>query len=287
MHLLRLSPLIALLSLLSIAQATTEQIENFWFNGAEINRYALDQNRYGSQHPGHAEFIFVTEPFLLDQQVKHEFGSGTSTPVLKLNALRTFNTGIYSYRTMTSTFQPIDLETYPHAFKSNTSVQDWCGQAFQQINRQPNGWAFELRSYFQNEADQNRLLPDAILEDALWLLIRLKPEALPTGQFKAIPGAVFTRFKHETVTAYEAEATLEREAEGSRYTVSYPRLQRVLVIEFDNTFPHIIRKWSETSPRGTTTATLEDRIMHSNYWEQNAPGDAPLRKKLGLAPIPD
>ena len=91
----------------------SNQVRNFWFAGAEINRYELSQMRYGESHPGHAEFIFVTEPFLTKPHVKNEYGGQPSTDVLKLNALRTFNTGIYSYRTMTSTFQPIDLDTYP------------------------------------------------------------------------------------------------------------------------------------------------------------------------------
>ena len=125
----------------------SDSIRDFWFSGAEINHYTLDQSRYGQQHPGHAEFIFVTEPFLTQQQVKNETGGQPSTDVLKLNTLRTFNTGIYSYRTMTSTFQPIDLARFPHALKTTTSVQDWCGQSFQQINRKHSQWQVELRSW--------------------------------------------------------------------------------------------------------------------------------------------
>jgi len=277
---------LALLSL-SALHANEQQIQDFWFNGAEINRYALDQARYGSNHPGHAEFIFVTEPFLIDQQVKHEFGESPSTPVLKLNALRTFNTGIYSYRTMTSTFRPIDIEKYPHALKSTTSVQDWCGQVFQQINRSTMGWDVELRSYFQKEADQNHPLPNAFLEDELWLTLRLNPEALPIGQFRAIPGAIYTRFAHKEIVASNAKAKLVNKGTRSIYTLNYPDLQRTLTIEFDTAFPHIIQKWTEEDSGGTTTATLENRIMNSSYWGEHDPEDAPKRETLGLAPIAD
>lgn len=264
---------------------TRQAVEDFWFNGAEINRYALDQNRYGAQHPGHVEFIFVTEPFLLEQQVKHESGPGESTPVLKLNALRTFNTGIYSYRTMTSTFLPTNQAKYPHALKSNTSIQDWCGQAYQQFNRTPEGWRFELRSYFQNEADQNLQLPDAILEDALWIQVRLDPKKLPSGTFQAIPGSVYTRFAHKPVTAYKAMGQLEKVGSTFTYTLVYPDLKRTLQIVFEPQFPHIIQEWQEITPNGRTTATLENRIMNSYYWDEHFPKDAPKRKQLlGLEP---
>ena len=103
----------AFLSLLLALPLHADKIRDFWFNGAEISSFKLSQSRYGKNHPGHAELIFVTEPFLIGKQVKDESGKGDSTDVLKLNALTTFNTGLYSYRTMTSTFRPIDLKIPP------------------------------------------------------------------------------------------------------------------------------------------------------------------------------
>ncbi|MFW6218103.1 MAG: hypothetical protein ACOC4K_03815, partial [Verrucomicrobiota bacterium] len=58
-------------------------------------------------------------------------------------------------------------------------------------------------------------------------------------------------------------------------------------IHFDTEFPHIIRSWVETDPQGTTTATLENRIMNSLYWEHNRPGDRAKREPLGLEPVAD
>lgn len=261
-------------------------VRDFWFNGAEINRYELDQARYGANHPGHAEFIFVTEPFLVDTQVKRESGNGSATDVLKLNALRTFNTGIYSYRTMTSTFRPIDLDQYPHALKSNTSVQDWCGQVFQQINRRTDGWRVQLFSYFQEEGDRTQALPDVWLEDEIWLLLRLDPDQLPQGTFEMLPGAIHTRFTHQPIQATETTGTLERGPKQSTYTLRYASIERRLSITFDTAFPHIIRGWSETGPSGTTTAKLKDRTMNSIYWSENQPEDRGKRRELGLKPIP-
>ena len=264
-----------------------DAVKDFWFSGAEISRYELDQSRYGAQHPGHAEFIFVTEPFLTEQQVKNETGGQPSTDVLKLNALRTFNTGIYSYRTMTSTFRPVDLQAYPHALKTTTSVQDWCGQSFQQINRNESGWRVELRSYFEREGDQSYDLDESWLEDELWLLVRLDPEKLPTGSLEVIPGAVTTRFDHHPIRPYAAIAKLEHGSAQTTYTVDYPGLKKSLEIRFDREFPHIIRSWQERSPRGTTQATLTHRMMNSNYWLENKPKYRELRKQLGLEPIAD
>lgn len=280
-------PSVYSLLLLAHVLPAADAVRDFWFSGAEINRYELSQARYGANHPGHVEFIFVTEPFLIDEQVKDESGTGHSTDVLKLNALRTFNTGIYSYRTMTSTFKPIDLDRYPHALKSNTSIQDWCGQAFQQINRRGDAWRGQLFSYFENAGDQSFTLADAWLEDELWLLIRLDPSRLPEGPFQAIPGTLQTRLGHQPTEVASAVGELRTGSTLSTYTLRYPEQERTLKIGFDTKFPHIIRGWTDTSPDGTTTASLEDRIMNSNYWSKNQPGDREKRRQLGLQPVAD
>jgi len=274
-------------SLATIASSQSTQIQDFWYAGAEISRFTLDQNRYGEQHVGHAEFIFVTEPFLLQQQVKHEHGDGPATDVLKLNALRTFNTGLYSYRTMTSTFQPVDYAKYPQALKSTTSIQDWCGQAYQQINRIENGWQLRLHSYFQDTADRSEVLTEAYLEDALWLLLRLDPTVLPLGTIQIVPGALYTAFAHQPAQPQVAEARLQQDALTSLYCLDYPDLSRQLEIEFDNSFPHIIRSWREIVPSGTTTAVLQNRIMNSNYWLYHQPQHGHLRQDLGLEAVAD
>jgi len=269
----------------SSLHAQNSKVKNFWFNGAEINSYKLEQARYGETHHGHAELIFVTEPFLLGKQVKNETQKSNSTSVLKLNSLRTFNTGLYSYRTMTSTFRPIDLASFPHALKSVTTVQDWCGQSFQQFNYRENRWQVQLRSYFENEGDQNLKLPTAHMEDELWLTLRLDPKKLPTGEISIIPGAVFTRFHHKVINQQKAQASLKQSGESSVYTLIYSDLNRTLSIHFGTKFPHIIQKWTEQTASGTTTATLNKRLMNNTYWNENKPQDAEKRKTLGIDPI--
>jgi hypothetical protein len=46
---------------LSIISLAADPVRDFWFNGAEISSFKLDQSRYGKNHPGHAELIFVTD----------------------------------------------------------------------------------------------------------------------------------------------------------------------------------------------------------------------------------
>ncbi len=287
MKTLRILALTTVTALICPTLCAEDSIRDFWFNGAEVNRYELSQSRYGEQHPGHAEFIFVTEPFLTQQQVKDERGLHPSTEVLKLNALRTFNTGIYSYRTMTSTFRPIDLSSYPHALKSTASVQDWCGHTYQQINRSETGWRVELRSYFEQEGDQTKELSEAWLEDELWLLVRLDPTQLPTGLIHVVPGALTTRFAHQVIQPRQAVGKLLTGDQQSTYSLSYPERQHTLHIHFDTVFPHVIRAWEESSSQGTTQAVLTHRLMNSNYWSEHQPSDRTKRKKIGLSPIAD
>jgi hypothetical protein len=264
-----------------------QNVRDFWFAGAEISSFKLSQSRYGKNHPGHAELIFVTEPFLTDKQVKNESGGSNSTDVLKLNALTTFNTGLYSYRTMTSTFRPIDMERFPHALKSTTSIQDWCGQAFQQFNYRDGSWGVQIRSYFEGAGDQDLSLPNAYLEDELWITLRLNPEKLPQGEVSIIPGAIFSRFNHQPIRATKAMARLVADGGNASYSIVYPEHGRTLTIEFDTAFPHIIRKWTEATGKGTTEAVLSKRLMNVDYWKLHNPEDASKRRELKLDPIAD
>ncbi|MEK6765191.1 MAG: hypothetical protein AABY49_03040 [Planctomycetota bacterium] len=98
---------IVFLSYTPVAFSLPEEkdFHSYWYNyGAEITRFELEQSRYGEIHPGHAVLIFVTEPFLPDIQVKsdYETSRGKSIPVLKLNFIKRFNTGIYDYSMMKS-----------------------------------------------------------------------------------------------------------------------------------------------------------------------------------------
>ncbi|MEM1042073.1 MAG: septum formation inhibitor Maf [Bacteroidota bacterium] len=262
-----------------------DEFGDYWYQGlAEITSYDLEQARYGELHPGEAVLIYVTEPFLEDEQVKADDpnADGAAT-VLKLNATRTFNTGLYPYSMMTSVFAPV--EGGP-ALKVTTSSQEWCGQTFTQLNRRDAGIHLQFYSYFEGEGDQDRMLSDVLLEDDLWTQLRLGPDALPTGDLTLVPGTVHQRFSHRDLAPESATATLADGDGGTRtYILTYPDLGRTLAITFSAAFPHTVETWTETDRAGsqtlTTTATRKAREMLP-YWSMNSRADAPRREALRL-----
>lgn len=259
----------------------SKEWKDYWYAGkAEITSYKLQQARYGELREGTAALIFVTEDFLPKVQVKADRQNPSNVPVLKLNATKNFTTGIYPYSLMTSTFYPVQEDM--HALKVSHSMQEWCGQMYVQIN---NRETYEVRShsYFEGFADQEFTIPKAILENELWALVRLDPEELPTGEFKAIPDVGYLKMKHKDIKAYNVTAT---RTAGS-YTLKYPELDRSLTIEFSETFPHHILGWSESyvdgrSGQQMTTSATKIKTLQSAYWGKNSNADSVLRKELGL-----
>ena len=177
-----------------------EKFGGYWYQGkAELNRYELDQARYGEMHKGEAMLIFVTEPFLPERQVKLEEGDPSKgITVLKLNSVRKFFTGIYPYSLMTSTFTPVDFSR-TRTLKVASSSQEWCGQTFTQVNFRNGRYEGALRSYFEAEGDRGFDFAPAWLEDELWTRIRLAPDTLPVGDVTVVPGLQYARLWHKEV----------------------------------------------------------------------------------------
>ena len=111
-----------------------EEFKNYWFDGnAEISSFNLNQSRYGSIRKGSAVLIYVTEDFLPKKQVKANKKNEYTYNILKLNRTKKFLTGIYPYSIMTSIFSRLG-KNLP-LIKTSTSIQEWCGQTYLQINR--------------------------------------------------------------------------------------------------------------------------------------------------------
>ncbi len=270
---------------------TAEEFKRFWFQGlAEISRFELEQARYGEIHKGDAVLIYVTEEFLIDKQVKSEQGKiPGAISVLKLNFNRKFTTGIYPYSVMSSIFSPVERQSYPQALKVTTSIQEWCGHTFTQLNFRENKYHVLLRSYFMDEADQQYFLETAQLEDDIWTLIRIEPWSLPKGEIHLIPESQFSRLKHIKQEAQKATATLIEEGDYYIYSIKYTEIPRALTIKFKKVFPYEIMEWKETSARdksvdGTilTTRAVRTNIMLIDYWNKKSVADLKIRKKLGL-----
>ncbi|TBN06881.1 septum formation inhibitor Maf [Hyunsoonleella flava] len=261
------------------AQPLSQQFKDYWYAGkAEISSYKLEQARYGEMRDGTAVLIYVTEDFLPEIQVKADHKSDKNIPVLKLNATKNFNTGIYPYSIMQSTFYPVGNNQ--HAIKVSSSMQEWCGHVYAQLNNKDN---FEImsHSYFEGEADQNFKLDKAILENELWTQLRINPKSLPTGNIAVIPSLEFTRMKHIDIKPYQADATLT----GDTYTLKYNNLNRSLIITFNPMFPYDILGWEETFQSGSQTMTTKATKLNtitSPYWQKNQNKHEVLRDSLKL-----
>jgi hypothetical protein len=237
--------------------------------------------------------IFVTEDFLTDKQVKYEFWPRQSAvPILKLNAYRRFNTGLYPYTLLTSVFKPTAPVDAP-ALKVAATVQEWCGMAYTQLNRRQGQWQVDAHSYFQAEGDRQFNVPEAPSEDAAWIQVRRDPTALPTGSGQMVPALLYLRLLHKPLQSYQAQMERAKQQDSpfsdqplDIWTVRYPELGRQLSIHYDPAPPHLILGWEERGPglggRELTTRGTLTHVMMEDYWSHHDLSDAPMRDKLGL-----
>lgn len=238
--------------------------------------------------------MFVTEPFNRQKQVKSDTSSGKDVvPILKLNHIEKFNTGIYRYSIMVSTFSAINTALFPLPFKISMSAQEWCGHQFSQLNLRPPHYQVKRYSYFESESDRQFQLDAIITEDSLWNLIRINPSKLPTGSFKLIQGSVQSRLHHNELQVQQVHGELAFHGWQNKmvaYKLTFKNSQRVLKIIFQRKFPFQIESWHDTQKtakwiKPSRTLTTEVRVLkrvRSFYWEKNKPKDRVLRNELGL-----
>ena len=276
---------------------TPAQFRDYWYNqGAELSRFNLQQMRYGEIHQGDAVLVYVTEELNPAIQVKADQSRPDNVPVLKLNAVRKFFTGIYPYSILTSVFSPIDIQKYALPLKISSSTQEWCGHAYTQMNLINDQYRVRWHSYFEKEGDREFQLTNHVPEDAVWNIIRVAPNRLPLGELLVIPGTVYARLAHRPLTPQKAVAELMAVAEISlegnplvRYEIRFPAQQRRLRIYFEKNFPYRIQKWEDSYPivaamggnAMTTRATRTHTIMNA-YWRHHGNKDRALLKRLGL-----
>ena len=288
-----------LLPLLTLSFAAPAPAQDFWAHWgdgkAELNGYALEQPRYGAVRAGTAVLVFVTEDFSDSLRVKADAGKHPASdvyPVLKLNAMRDFPTGIYDYNVMTSSFLRV-LPGWPVA-KVSFSSQEWCGHVWHQVVPRDGKLGGLFHSYFDGEADGTDDLAfpaDGVLEDALPVLLRgwngayLKP-----GESKAVPflpSLLWSRFNHKPLawtTARIARAVAPRfvtvpagRFEVIAYTVETAD-KRKLGFEIEAAAPY--RLIRQTGPDGEELALKGSARLP--YWQLNAPGGEQHLKALGL-----
>lgn len=276
--------------------APSELFWSHWGDGrAELNGYRLVQPRYGAPRPGTALLVFVTEDFSDSLRVKADPGrhpASDVSPVMKLNAVRDFQTGIYDYNVMTSVFARV-AAGWPVS-KVSFSSQEWCGHVYQQLIPRGGRIASVSHSYFDGEADRAHDLPhppDGVFEDALPIILReWGGPFLRRGDSRKVsflPSLLASRLQHRPLAWSQAVISLAPEV--SRVTVPAGRFEVVTwtvapegaaraTYQFEAAAPYRLVRW--TTETGEEASLLGSERLA--YWKLNGPGGEAHLRKLGL-----
>lgn len=267
-----------------------------WGDGkAELAGYALTIPRYGQLRAGEAVLVTVTEDFTARQRVKSDGGHGDEYPVLKLNEVRDFQTGLYDYNVMTSSFLRLD-GVIPLGLpdKVSFSMQEWCGHAYEELVVRPDGLDQMSQSYFDGETVGSRPRPlpaRAVIADAMPLLARgLGGDLLAPGETREVPWLPSASERHMLHREFSwTEASLTRSGGTERVTVpagtfevytvtATPRGSVASTWMVQASAPHILVKWSRADGE---TGELTGAVRRS-YWNDQGEGGEALRAELRL-----
>jgi len=274
-----------------------------WGDGrGELCGYDLETPRYGAIRRGVAVTIVVTETFSNTRRVKADPGRHPKRdefPVMKLNLVQDFSTGIYDYNLLTSAFvalAPVNGRGSGTPTKVSFSAQEWCGHTYTQLLFDARYARYDAHSYFDDEADSAASLAmpaDAQSEDALlaWARGLAAPVVAPgdsterplAGSLRAVrllhrPLAVTRAWFARRAAAervvvpagtFDADVSTVRVAGGRTWT---------FWVERDE--PHRVLQW--TASDGEHARLLAGERLA--YWKLNAPGGEAWLAKLGLRP---
>ncbi|MDC3379073.1 hypothetical protein OAX78_02185 [Planctomycetota bacterium] len=271
-----------------------------WGDGqAELAGYDLTFSRYGEDRHGTAVAIFVTERFDNATRVKAD-GNGAGTfPVMKLNLVRDFPTGVYDYNVMTSSFVALErVNGYPAGAttKVSFSSQEWCGHVYEQLVFDQDAVRKDLHSYFGGEADQNARLDahaNGIAEDSLLLWARgMAAPALAPGESQTLPiltSTLTARLRHRPlgwreVTLTRAQGTTQTEVPAGGFAVETLTAEiaggTTWTFHVEQAAPHRLVRWTSTA--GERAELLgADRMK---YWQLHDNGGEAALARFGLSP---
>jgi hypothetical protein len=282
-----------------------EEFWKRWGDGkGEVSGYDLTFPRYGELRKGVAVVVFVTETFSNSARVKSDPGKHPRSdefPVMKLNLVQDFSTGIYDYNLMTSAFvalAPVNGRPAGSATKVSFSSQEWCGDTYGQLLFDAGSARLSTHSYFDGEADQSRELSvpaDALAGDALLLWARgFAAPILAAGERREVSLVKSIRSARLNHRSIELEkATLSREAAPSRATVpagTFEVNRRSVEIAGGPTWkisvetaePHRLIEW-ETSDGEKASLLAGERL---EYWRLHGERDRGALARIGLQPRP-
>ncbi|MFQ5458020.1 MAG: hypothetical protein ACE5FC_06165 [Myxococcota bacterium] len=278
---------------------------NQWKDGkAELAAYDLTIPRYGQIRKGVAVTIVIPETFSNALRVKADRGKHPAFdtyPVLKLNLIEDFPTGIYDYNLMTSVFTTmagVPGRPAGSATKISFSAQEWCGHAWTQFLFDAAGVRYTGHSYFDGEADDAVTLDypgDGIAEDALLLWARgWAAPLVPPGdkrEVSLLTSARLSRFGH-TKPKWE-RAVLAHSAKAREVVVPAGTFQTDLFTVAVKSG----RRWSFYVEQGGMRRVVKwesgegevGELVSSErhkYWEMNGRRFVPALEGLGLSARP-
>ena len=271
-----------ILGLFSALHANDDFWQHWGDGKAELSTYKLKTPRYGEIREGHAVFIFVTENISRTTRIKVEskrVPKNDRVPVLKLNRIEKFTTGIYDYSLMTSVFSAVEKEqgnAYLSPMKISFTSQDWCGHLFSMLLPLGNSAEFTQNSYFEAEGDQKlkiELPQNVMYEDNFPIWIReLRGQNLAKGAsrtVKIIPRMWDLRRRHSEIAVVDAAVKKEpgsaMQLEGKKVATWKWTLKigdRSETFWVEQLYPRRIVKFQSSD--GTVGELLETRRLP--YW---------------------
>ena len=277
----------------------------YWGDGkGELAGYDLTFPRYGEPRRGVAVTVFVTETFSNSMRVKSDPGRHPKSdefPVMKLNVVQDFSTGIYDYNLLTSAWvalAPVNGRPPGSPTKVSFSSQEWCGSVYGQLLFDSGSARLASHSYFDGEADQARTIPmpdDVLSGDAILLWARgFAAPRLAPGERREVPfvrSVEASRLSHRPIEVMRA--TLALDAAPSRVTVpagTFDVERRTVEIQggpvwkiaVESAAPRRIVEW-ESSDGEKASLLGSDRLQ---YWNLHGEGQASFLARLGLKPRP-
>ncbi|MDQ3003064.1 MAG: hypothetical protein M3Y08_17600 [Fibrobacterota bacterium] len=299
--------LTALISPASAADRATSPIGpsqaflQYWKSGlAELSSYEITTERYGEMRKAQGVLVFVYEELNADTRIKVESDRtppSKRVPVLKLNNILKFNTGIYDYSIMTSVFAGLSGPGVKRSFqpqKVSFSSQEWCGNVYHHLLPMPTGLVSEIHSYFEAEGDSKSTLPypreDVFYEDEMPILMReldgnfLEPGA--TRKIQLVPSLWERRKRHVPLAFVQAVLTKAGPHDlnirgvswkAVKWTLEYQKSVSTFYVEA--ALPKKLLVWeNDRGEKGELIASIR-----KTYWERKGNKDQPLRKDLGLS----
>jgi hypothetical protein len=257
--------------------------DGVWDDGqAEISTYRGTIVAEGHERALTVRMIAVKEEFDLRQRVKAETGSAAdsalTTTAIKLNVIRDFTTGAYSFHQMSSVFY--DRATL-RPLKLAMSSADGCGITYVEVLPEGKGFRHRSHSYFQDEADRELSIearPDTLpvlLWDGLPLWLRtLDLETPQHFEIRLLPSQVSPRVQAAAFVPAGLQV-FGADTRGLRVRVSYRNAAGRLsgdTFWFRKDPPHVL----ERLERGDGTVLELVDTQRLAYWTKTAPEDTAL-----------